>query len=198
MRRFSAHAATQRQYDSVVWKHDLLLIILLVLLVLLETGLGDSVQVTLTALGHPTASLVFVLLYNANLLESLQHFAINRAWSILVVIGTRSAVLGCAVDFSEPANADGLAKIYVTLVLVSKTRMHGCFIWQWHNTYSYGSGADIEPVGILGRKFPRVAGFDGIDPGGDWQSALTLQELSWIILVSDWRRQQRRWCWNEQ
>lgn len=72
--------------------------LLVVLLLGLDRGHGDAVQVTLTCLGDPAATLLLVLLKDTNLLESLHDLAVDAAGSVDVVRGTRAAVLGATVN----------------------------------------------------------------------------------------------------
>ncbi|KAH9826133.1 hypothetical protein Tdes44962_MAKER10082 [Teratosphaeria destructans] len=136
---------------------DLLLI--LVLLLGLEGGLGDAVQVTLARLGDATTALVLVLLEDANLLEGLQDLAVDGAGGVDVVSGARAAVLGAAVGLPQAADTDGLAHVDVA---------------------GDGGGADVEPgsvrarrirgrnsllpVNALGRQLLGVGCLDGVGP----------------------------------
>ncbi|KAL3705150.1 hypothetical protein TMatcc_008822 [Talaromyces marneffei ATCC 18224] len=83
-------------------KLDNLLVIFLLLLV--NGGLGNTVQITLTALGDPSATLLL----------GLEDPAVDLAGGVDVVGGTRTAVLGGSVDLAETANTDGLAEVDVT------------------------------------------------------------------------------------
>lgn len=69
--------------------------------------------------------------------------------------GTDTPVLGGTVDLAETADTDGLAEVDVA---------------------GDGGGADVEPVYVLGGELAGGAGLHGIDPTGDGQLALTLQE----------------------
>ncbi len=84
-----------------------------------------TVQVSLSALGNAAATLLLVLLNNANLLESLEDLAVDGTTGVDVLGGPDTPVLGITVRLSETANTDGLAEVDVT---------------------SDSSGADIEPV----------------------------------------------------
>lgn len=117
--------------------------LLLVLLVGLEGGHGDTVQVTLASLGNAAATLVLVLLKNTNLLKGLHDLAVNRAGGVDVVGGAGAAVLGGTVDLAETADTDGLAEVDVA---------------------GDGGGADVVPVNGLRRELLAVAGLDGVNP----------------------------------
>jgi hypothetical protein len=133
-----------------------LLVILLILLLGLSGGLGDTVQITLAGLRDAAATLLLVVLNDANLLEGLEDLAVNRAGGVDVVRGTVATVLGGTVDAAETADTDGLAEVDVT---------------------SHGGGADVEPVNVLGRELLGDTSLDGIDPTRNGQLALTLQEV---------------------
>ena len=120
-----------------------LLVILLILLLSLGGGLGDTVQITLAGLGDAAATLLLVLLNDANLLEGLEDLAVDGAGGVDVVGGTVAAVLGGTVDAAETADTDGLAEVDVT---------------------GHGGGADVEPVNVLGRELLGNTSLDGIDP----------------------------------
>jgi hypothetical protein len=89
-------------------------LLLIFVLLVIDSGLGDTVQVTLTALGDPSATLVLVNLNNTDLLESLEHSAVDLTGGVDVVRWTRTAVLGRSVDLAETANTDSLAEVDVT------------------------------------------------------------------------------------
>lgn len=61
------------------------LLVVFLLLLRLERRLCDSVQIPLPALCDPSASLVLILLQNANLLQRLHDLSVYRARSIDVV-----------------------------------------------------------------------------------------------------------------
>jgi hypothetical protein len=106
--------------------------LLVVLLVLgLHGGLGDTVQVTLAGLCDAAATLVLVLLEHTDLLEGLHDLAVDGTGSVNVVRGAHAAVLGGAVGLAEAADTDGLAHVDVA---------------------GDGGGADVEPVDVLGRE----------------------------------------------
>lgn len=89
-----------------------LLVILLLLLV--NGGLGNTVQIPLAALGDAAATLVLVVLKDTNLLEGLQDLTVDGARGVDVVGGAVAAVLGRAVDLAEAVDTDGLAEVDVT------------------------------------------------------------------------------------
>lgn len=74
-----------------------------------------------------------------------------------MVAGADAAVLGRAVDLAEAADTDGLAEVDVA---------------------GDGGGAHVEPVNVLGRELLGGTGLDDVDPTGNGQLALTLQERS--------------------
>lgn len=119
------------------------LLVILILLLSLGGGLGDTVQITLAGLGDAAAALLVVLLQDANLLEGLHDLAVDGAGGVDVLGGAGAAVLGGAVDLAEAADADGLAEVDVA---------------------GDGGGADVEPVNVLGRELLGGAGLDGVDP----------------------------------
>ena len=72
-----------------------------------------------------------------------------------MVRGADTAVLGSAVDLAEAADTDSLAHVDVA---------------------GDGGGAHVVPVNVLRRELAGGAGLDGVDPAGDGELALTLQE----------------------
>lgn len=102
-----------------------------------------TVQITLASLGDAAATLVLVLLEDANLLKRLHDLAVNGARSVDVLGGAGTTVLGGAVDLAQTANTDGLAAVDVA---------------------SDGGGADVEPVRVLGGHLLGGAGLDGVNP----------------------------------
>ena len=141
-----------RLYANTNRRRRYLLVILLLLG--LEGGLGNTVQVTLAGLCDAAATLVLVDLNDADLLERLEDLAVDGAGGVNVVGGAGTAVLGgtaiismlcrlwwccsrgCApVDLAETANTDGLAHVDVT---------------------GDGGSADVEPVDVLGRQLVGV------------------------------------------
>lgn len=134
-----------------------LLVILLVLLVGLSGGLGNTVQITLAGLGDAAATLLLVVLDDADLLEGLEDLAVNGAGGVDVVRGGVAAVLGGAVDLAETADTDGLAEVDVA---------------------GDRGGANVEPVNVLGRELVAGTGLDDVNPAGNGELALTLQESS--------------------
>lgn len=59
-----------------------------------------TIQIPLATLCNPPPSLLLVLLQHANLLQGLHHFPVHTSTCVYVVTGSRSAVLGAAVDFA--------------------------------------------------------------------------------------------------
>lgn len=100
---------------------------LLVVLLLVHGGLGDTVKIPLAALGDAAATLLLIVLKDTDLLEGLHDLTVDGAGGIDVVGGAGAAVLGRAVDLAEAANTDGLAHVDVT---------------------SDGSGADVVPARV--------------------------------------------------
>lgn len=72
-----------------------------------------------------------------------------------MVGGARAAVLLATVDLAETADTDGLAQVDVA---------------------RDGGGAHVEPVGGLGGELLEVPGLYGVDPTGDGELALALEE----------------------
>lgn len=101
--------------------------LLVIFLLLVNGGLGNTVQITLAALGDPSATLLLVNLNNANLLEGLEDAAVDLAGGVDVVGGAGTAVLGGSVDLAETTDTDSLAEVDVT---------------------SDSSGANVEPITI--------------------------------------------------
>lgn len=119
------------------------LLVILLLLLGLSGGLGNSVQITLAGLGDAAATLVLVLLKDADLLEGLHDLAVDGAGGVDVVGGGVAAVLGGTVDLAETADTDGLSEVDVA---------------------GDGGGADVEPVNVLGRELLGGTGLDGVNP----------------------------------
>ena len=114
-------------------KPDQILLVILLLLLSLSNGLGDTcdkrlasvsplrkytpsartVKITLSLLGDAAASLLLVDLDDLDLLEGLEDLAVDAAGGIDVLGGARATVLGAAVDLAEAANTDGLAEVDV-------------------------------------------------------------------------------------
>lgn len=105
--------------------------LLVILLLSLEGGLGNTVQITLAGLGDAASTLVLVVLNDTDLLKGLEDLAVNGAGGIDVVGGARATVLGGAVNLPQAANTDGLAHVDMA---------------------GDGSGADVVPVDVLGRE----------------------------------------------
>jgi len=72
-----------------------------------------------------------------------------------VVAGAGTTVLLPAMGLAETTNANRLAEVDVT---------------------GDGSGANVKPVHALGRELLEVAGLDGVNPSGNRELSLTLQE----------------------
>jgi len=87
--------------------------LLVVLLLGLDGGHGDTVQVTLAGLGDAAATLLLVLLEDTDLLERLHDLAVDGAGGVDVVRWAGTAVLWRAVDLPEAADTDGLAEVDV-------------------------------------------------------------------------------------
>lgn len=68
--------------------------LLVILLLGLEGGLGNAVQITLAGLCDAAATLVLVDLYDADLGEGLEDLAVDGAGGVDVVAGAGAAVLG--------------------------------------------------------------------------------------------------------
>jgi len=135
-----------------LWKH-----LLFILLLSLEGGLGDTVQITLAGLCDAAATLVLVLLKDTNLLKSLHDLAVDGAGGVNVVGGARAAVLGGSVDLAETAYTDSLALFHLSVPY--DTYIHCLEIFAYHvDVAGDGSGADVEPVDVLGRELIGVCG----------------------------------------
>jgi hypothetical protein len=118
-------------------------LLVILLLLGLEGGHGDTVQITLAGLGDAAATLVLIDLKDTDLLEGLADLAVDGAGGVNVTAGAGTAVLGGTVDLAQTADTDGLAHVDVT---------------------GNGSSADVVPVNVLGRKLLGGTGLDGIDP----------------------------------
>ena len=90
-----------------------LLVVLILLLLSLDGGLGDTVQITLAGLGDAAATLVVVVLENTDLGEGLADLAVDGAGGVNVVGRARATVLGATVDLAETADTDSLAHVDV-------------------------------------------------------------------------------------
>ena len=118
----------------------------------LDGGQGDTVQITLAALGDAAASLLLVLLEHADLLEGLHDLAVDGAAGVDVVRGPRAAVLGRAVHLAQAADADRLAEVDVA---------------------GDGGGAHVEPVDGLRGHLLGGAGLDGVDPAWEGKDVVS-------------------------
>jgi hypothetical protein len=72
--------------DIITARKQARLLVILLLFLLLDDSLGNTVQITLTRLGDAAATLLLVLLQNADLLESLEDLAVNATAGIDVYI----------------------------------------------------------------------------------------------------------------
>lgn len=90
-----------------------LLVVLILLLLSLDGGLGNTVQITLTGLGDAAATLVVVVLEDTDLGEGLADLAVDGAGGVNVVRRARATVLGATVDLAETADTDSLAHVDV-------------------------------------------------------------------------------------
>ncbi len=124
-------------------ERDNSLLVILLLLLGLSSGLGNTVQITLASLGDAAAALVLVLLKDTNLLERLHDLAVDGAGGIDVVRRSGAAVLGGTVDLAETADTNSLAEVDVA---------------------GDGGGADVVPVNVLGRELAGRTSLDGINP----------------------------------
>jgi hypothetical protein len=139
----SSFAAT---LPHAMWKYLLVILLLLSL----ECGLRNTVQVTLAGLCDAAATLVLVLLKDTNLLESLHDLAVNGAGGVNVVGGARAAVLGGSVNLAETAYTDSLALLHSSVSFPCIRCFEG---FAYHvDVAGDGSGADVEPVDVLGRE----------------------------------------------
>lgn len=113
--RFSvstSHNAERAKLKRKNFQKPNLFVILLLLLV--DGGLGDPVQIPLATLRDAAAALVLVLLEHADLLQRLHHLAVDGPGGVDVVGRAGTTVLGGAVDLAQTANTDGLAHVDVT------------------------------------------------------------------------------------
>jgi hypothetical protein len=122
---------------------DLFVILIVILLLSLGGRLGDTVQISLAGLGDAAATLLLILLKDTNLFQSLHNLAVDTATGIDVLGRTDTSVLGGTVDLAKAANTDSLAEVDVT---------------------GNGSGADVEPIGVLRRQLAGGTGLDGVNP----------------------------------
>ena len=74
--------------------------LLVILILSLESGLGDTVQITLAGLCDAAATLVLVDLYDTDLGEGLEDLAVDGAGGVDVVAGAGAAVLGGTAQVS--------------------------------------------------------------------------------------------------
>lgn len=118
-------------------------LLVILLLIGLEGGHSNTVQITLTGLGDAATSLVLILLKDTDLLKGLHDLAVNRARGIDVVGRAGATVLGGTMDLAKTADTDGLAEVDVT---------------------SDGGSADVVPVNGLRRELLHVTGLDGVNP----------------------------------
>ena len=119
------------------------LLVILILLVGLSGGLGDTVKITLAGLSDAAATLLLILLEDTDLLQGLHDLAVDGAGGGDVVGRSHAAVLGGTVDLAQTANTDGLAEVDVA---------------------GDGGGADVEPVDVDRGKLLGGASLDGVNP----------------------------------
>jgi hypothetical protein len=137
--------------------HDLArpyLLVILILLIGLSGGLGDTVQITLTGLGDAAATLLLILLEDTDLLKGLHDLAVDGAGGIDVPGGGNAAVLGGTVDLAETADTDGLAEVDVA---------------------GDRGGADVEPVNVQRGELLGGTGLDGVNP--TWKRSALFEGL---------------------
>lgn len=139
---------------SIVDRIMCLLVILLLLS--LHGGLGNTVQISLTSL-RDSPSTLLVLLNNTNLLQSLEDLSVDRPRGINVVRWPRSPILLSTVDLSEGADTNRLAEVDVT---------------------GYGGGSDVKPVHGLRWELLIVTSLDSVNPTRNGKLSLPLQEGS--------------------
>jgi hypothetical protein len=108
-----------------------------------NSGLGNTVQITLSALCDAAASLILILLQDANLLESLHDLAVYASGSIDVVGWAGATVAGRAVGFAHATNTDSLSEVDMT---------------------SNRSGTNVEPIDRLRWELLRWASLDSVNP----------------------------------
>ena len=101
----------KKKEDFLIFSFHLLIVFLLLLV---NGGLGNTVQIPLAALGDAAATLVLVVLEDIDLLEGLEDLTVDGSRGVNVVGGTVAAVLGRAVDLAQTVDTDGLAEVDVT------------------------------------------------------------------------------------
>ena len=157
------------------------LFVILLLLIRLNGGLSNTVQISLARLCDSATSLVLILLKDTDLLECLEDLSVNGSGSVNVVGWARTTVAGGTVDFTKTTDTDGFAEVDVA---------------------GDRCGANVEPIDGLGWEFLCWAGLDGINPTcgqevlaqglwsprgewkirtWDWEFSLSLQESSVCI-----------------
>ena len=118
-------------------------LLVILLLVGLEGGHGNTVQITLAGLGDATTSLLLILLEDTDLLKSLHDLTVNGTRGVGVVGWAGTAVAGRTVNLAETANTNGLAHVDVT---------------------GDSSGTNVEPVNGLWWELLGWTGLDGVNP----------------------------------
>ena len=101
----------KKKEDFLIFSFHLLIVFLLLLV---NGGLGNTVQIPLAALGDAAATLVLVVLEDIDLLEGLEDLTVDGSRGVDVVGGTVAAVLGRAMDLAQTVDTDGLAEVDVT------------------------------------------------------------------------------------
>jgi hypothetical protein len=138
-------------------KPDLLVIILiLALLILSNSSLSNTVQISLSSL-RDSSSTLGANFNNANLLESLEDLAVNGAGGVDMMGGAGPPVLLATVSLAETADTDRFAEVDMA---------------------SDSSCADVEPINRLRGKLLHVSGLYSINPARNLELALTFQESS--------------------
>jgi hypothetical protein len=124
-------------------------LLVILLLLGLEGGLGDTVQITLAGLCDAATTFVLILLEDTNLLESLHDLAVDGAGSVSVVGWAGATVLGGSTSsVSIPCLLSHLIVVFVPVSLAHAANTDGL---AHVDVTSDSSGADVEPVDVLGR-----------------------------------------------
>ena len=113
---------------------------------MLDSGRELTIQITLAGLGDASATLILVVLNNANLLEGLENLSVDRAGGVDVVRWAGATVAGGTVDLAKASDTDSLAEVDVACD---------------------GGGADVKPVDRLGWELLGGTGLHRVNPTCD-------------------------------